>query len=147
MQATENECKNILENELHQSLAELEHQHNARIDGLQTLLDKSEMRITDLASLLHQSECVIKQNHRQLLNGNSETAELQCKLNKSQEEKKVLQAQISQLESAAKADADSDVCLLPMLAAASVCCLLIVYVADGEGFNITIAPHALLNSA
>ncbi|XP_067938893.1 putative leucine-rich repeat-containing protein DDB_G0290503 isoform X2 [Watersipora subatra] len=58
--ATELECKNILENELNQTLSAIEDQHAARIGDLLSSLGTSEARITDLERMLHQSESRIK---------------------------------------------------------------------------------------
>lgn len=75
------------------------------MSNLQLSLDQSEARITDLESLLHQSETRINQIGR---NNSSKIEELLGKLATAQEENQNLQTRISNLESVD--DTKSDVC-------------------------------------
>lgn len=95
-QATEIECKHILETELTASLVMIEQRHRSKIEDLQRSLALSEGRITDLEVSLRESETRIRHH-----SGPDRTVELETfrsQLLDTENENSRLKAEVSALE-------------------------------------------------
>lgn len=95
-QATELECRHLIEKELMRKVSEIDRDHKSRIRDLETQLDQSESRIADLESMLankqSQTEASGCQGRLEVANG-----QLLRQLSQSQNEVNLLQSKLTAL--------------------------------------------------
>lgn len=85
-QATESECRHLIENELMRSIDAIDNEHKSRINDLEIQLSQSEARIADIETKAQRSRHSSQQDgaqeclRRQLGQSQTEVSSLQSKL-------------------------------------------------------------------
>ena len=90
-QATESECRHLIENELMRSIDAIDNEHKARISDLEIQLSQSEARIADLETRTQRS----RHSSQQDAAGVHSDLQLRRQLSQSQSEISSLQSQLS----------------------------------------------------